>query len=254
MAGSYKGEVNLEREEILRRFEVWLDGVLAAEEAPQGITAELLSSLATETGVSANGRCDLYSIWAAITALTQEIKLQGRSFKQLSETLAPLADLAPQLPEMQREAQERARREMLDVLLDLRDRLGRGLDAARVSQAKMRESLESGWAVRLLARHKAVRQALEAVSALKEGHTLSLDRLDEVLAQFDVRKIVCQGEPFNPGSMHAVDVEETEQAAEGTVVEEYRAGYEWRGEVYRPAQVKVARKPPTTSAGDHKNE
>ena len=246
--------MNLEREEILRRFEVWLDGVLAAEEAPQGITAELLSSLATETGVSANGRCDLYSIWAAITALTQEIKLQGRSFKQLSETLAPLADLAPQLPEMQREAQERARREMLDVLLELRDRLGRGLEAARVSQAKMRESLESGWAARLLARHKALRQAFEAVAALREGYTLSLDRLDEVLAQFDVREIVCQGEPFHPGSMHAVDVEETEQAAEGTVVEVYRAGYEWKGEVYRPAQVKVARKPPTASAGDHKDE
>ena len=78
-----------------------------------------------------------------------------------------------------------------------------------------------------------------------------MDRLDEVLAQFDVRKIVCQGEPFDPGSMHAVDVEETEQAAEGTVVEVYRAGYEWKGEVYRPAQVKVARKPPPTSAGDH---
>jgi molecular chaperone GrpE len=254
MAGSYEGEVNLEREEILRRFEVWLDGVLAAEEAPQGITAELLSSLATETGVSANGRCDLYSIWAAITALTQEIKLQGRSFKQLSETLAPLADLAPQLPEMQREAQERARREMLDVLLDLRDRLGRGLEAARVSQAKMRESLESGWAARLLARHKALRQAFEAVAALQEGCALSLDGLNEALAQFDVREIVCQGEPFDPGSMHAVDVEETEQAAEGTVVEVYRAGYEWRGEVYRPAQVKVARKPTTASAGDHKNE
>jgi molecular chaperone GrpE len=254
VAGSYKGEVNLERQEILRRFEVWLDGVLAAEEVPQGITAELLSSLATETGVSANGRCDLYSIWAAITALTQEIKLQGRSFKQLSETLAPLADLAPQLPQMHREAQERARREMLDVLLDLRDRLGRGLEAARVSQAKMRESLESGWTARLLARHQALRQASEAVNALEEGCALSLDRLDEVLAQFDVRKIVCQGEPFDPGSMHAVDVEETEQAAEGTVVEVYRAGYEWKGKVYRPAQVKVARKPPTTSAGDHKDE
>ena len=246
--------MNLEREEILRRFEVWLDGVLAAEEAPQGITAELLSSLATETEVSTNDRCDLYSIWAAVTALTQEIKLQGRSFKQLSETLAPLADLAPQLPEMHREAQERARREMLDVLLDLRDRLGRGLEAARVSQAKMRESLESGWVARLLARHKALRQAFEAVAALREGCALSLDRLDEVLAQFDVREIVCQGEPFHPGSMHAVDVEETEQAAEGTVVEVYRAGYEWKGEVYRPAQVKVARKPPTTSAGDHKDE
>ena len=233
----------LTREEILRRFEVWLDGVLAAEEPPQGITAELLSCLATETGIATNGRCDLYSIWAAVTALTQEIKLQGRSFKQVSETLAPLADLAPQLPQMHREAQERARREMLEVLLDLRDRLGRGLQAARVSQAKMRESLGSGWAVRLLARHKALRQAFEAVAALQEGYALSLDRLNEVLAQFEVREIVCQGAPFDPSSMHAVDVDETEQAAEGTVVEVYKAGYEWKGQVYRPAQVKVARKP-----------
>jgi molecular chaperone GrpE len=227
----------------LRRFEVWLDGVLAAEEAPQGITAELLFCLAGETGVSVSGRCDLYSVWAAITALTQEIKLQGRSFKQLSETLAPVADLAPQLPEMQREAQERARREMLDVLLELRDRLGRGLEAARVSQAKMGESLASGWAARLLARYKAFRHAMETVRALEEGYTLSLERLDEVLAQFDVREIVCQGEPFDPSSMHAVDVVESEQAAEGTVIEVYRAGYEWQGQAYRPAQVKVARKP-----------
>jgi molecular chaperone GrpE len=231
------------REEILRRFEVWLDGVLAAEEPPQGITAELLSCLSSETDIATNGRCDLYSIWAAVTALTQEIKLQARSFKQVSETLAPLADLAPQLPQMHREAQERARREMLEVLLDLRDRLGRGLQAARVSQAKMRESLESSWAGRLLARHKALRQAFEAVAALQEGYALSLDRLNEVLAQFEVREIVCQGAPFDPSSMHAVDVDETEQAAEGTVVEVYKAGYEWKGKVYRPAQVKVARKP-----------
>jgi molecular chaperone GrpE len=244
----------LTREEILRRFEAWLDGVLAAEEPPQGITAELLSSLATETGISTDGRCDLYSLWAAVTALTQEIRLQGRSFKQLNEALAPLADLAPQLPAMQREAQERARREMLDVLLDLRDRLGRGLEAARVSQAKMRESLESGWSARVLARHKALRQAFEAVAALQQGCALSLDRLNEVLAQFDVREIVCQGQPFDPNSMHAVDVVETERAAEGTVVEVYRAGYEWKGEVYRPAQVKVARRPATAFAGDHKDE
>jgi molecular chaperone GrpE len=118
----------------------------------------------------------------------------------------------------------------------------------------MRESLESGWVARLLARHKALRQAFEAVAALQEGCALSLYRLDEVLAQFDVREIVCQGEPFDPSLMHAVDVEQTEQAAEGTVVEVYRAGYEWKGKVYRPALVKVARKATATSAGDHKDE
>jgi molecular chaperone GrpE len=43
--------------------------------------------------------------------------------------------------------------------------------------------------------------------------------------------------------MTAVDIEETGSVPEGTVVEVYRNGYEWNGEVYRTAQVKVARNP-----------
>jgi molecular chaperone GrpE len=243
----------VDRQEILRRFEAWLDSVLAVEEPPRGIAAELLSALTVEAAPGADGQCDLYSMWEAVTALTQEVKLQGRTFKQLSETLAPVADLAPRLPEAQREAQEQARREMLDVLLDLRDRLARGLDAARASQAKMQESLSTRTG-RWLARHASLRYASEALAALEEGYRISLDRLDDVLAQFEVREITCRGQPFDPRSMHVVDVEETSEAVEGTVVEVYRAGYEWQGAVHRPAQVKVARSPAKTSAGDDKDE
>jgi hypothetical protein len=39
------------------------------------------------------------------------------------------------------------------------------------------------------------------------------------------------------------DIEETSSVPEETVVEVYRNGYEWNGEVYRTAQVKVARNP-----------
>jgi molecular chaperone GrpE len=246
--------VNVDREEILRRFEALLDRVLAAEESPQGGTAELLASLSAETAANTEGQCDLYSMWAAVTSLTQEVKLQGRSFKQLSETLTPLADMAPQLAEMQREARERSRREMLDVLLDLRDRLGRGLDAARASQAKMDDAQRSNWQARLLARHSLLRQASEGLTALVEGYRMSLEHLDEVLAQSDVREIDCQGQPFDPGTMYAVDVEETDQATEGTVVEVYRAGYEWKGDLHRAAQVKVARKPTPKPPEDDDNE
>jgi molecular chaperone GrpE len=244
----------VDREEILRRFAAWLDSVLAPEEPPQGIADELLSALTGEARASTDDQCDLYSMWAAVTALTQEVKLQGRTFKQLSETLAPVADLAPQLPDVQRKAQEQARREILDVLLDLRDRLTRGLDAARASQAKMRESLRFGWTARWLARHASFRYASEALAAVEEGYRISLDRLDDVLAQFDVQEITCHGQPFDPRSMYVVEVEETTEAVEGTVVEVYRAGYEWQGAVHRPAQVKVARSPAKTSAGDDKDE
>jgi molecular chaperone GrpE len=254
VVGSFEGEVSLEREEILRRFEAWLDGVLSAEEPPQGIPADFLSSVTSEVKANANGRCDQYSLWSAVTALTQEVRLQGRSFKQLGETLAPVAELAPQLPEMQREAQESARREMLDVLLELRDRLSRGLDAARESSARMRKSGQPGWMARRLLRPEALREAAESVAALEKGYQMTLDRLNDVLAEYDVREIACKGQPFDPTSMHAVDVQESGDLEDGTVLEVYRAGYEWNGEVYRAAQVKVARRPATALSGEDENE
>jgi molecular chaperone GrpE len=252
----------MDREQILSRFTAWLDSVLAEEEAPQGIAPEILAALdagpqdgspgppstAAPPG-KIDGQWDLYSMWSAMTALTQEVKLQGRSFRQLSETVAPVADLAPLLPEMQRHADERARGEVLDVLLDLRDRLHRGLDSARAGQRKIRESFKLGWRIRFFGLDKPLEAAVEAVAALEKGYSLSLERLNEVLDQSDVREIECQGQPFDPTSMQAVDLEETSGTPEGTVLEVYRAGYQRKGEVHRPAQVKVARRPSATVVG-----
>jgi len=249
----------MDREQILSRFTAWLDTVLAEELPPPGIAAEILAALdaappqslepAVRSGSGGtDGQWDLYSMWSAMTALTQEVKLQGRSFKQLSETVAPVAELAPLLPQMQRETEERARAEVLDVLLDLRDRLRRGLDSARAGELALRKSFDLGWRSRLFHLDKPLQAALDAVAALAKGYSLSLDRLNEVLGQSDVREIECEGQPFDPASMHAVDLEETTGAPEGTVLEVYRPGYEWKGEVYRPAQVKVARRPSAVAA------
>ena len=217
------------RERLLLRFEAWLDSVLADEEPPQGIAAEILSELESEAG---GGRpSDLYSMCAAVTALTQEVKLQGRSFKELHDTLA-------------REAERKVRKEIIEALLDLRDRLGRGLESVRAGEQEKREAFRLAWWDRLFSsRKKQIRQAIEAVAALEKGYALSLDRLDEILESYNVREIPCEGQTFDARLMSAVDVEETTAVAAGTVLEVYRAGYEWNGELYRPAQVKVASAP-----------
>ncbi len=87
---------------ILQRFTEWLDDVLAEEKPLEGVAAELLAELydgkepdATDPGAGAN---DLHSTWSAMTALTQEIKLQGRAFKQLSEKMAPFDGLDAAFP------------------------------------------------------------------------------------------------------------------------------------------------------------
>ncbi len=238
------------KERLLRQFEAWLDRILASEEPPDGIDAELLSALETGQEPTDSREYDLYSLWSAMTALAQEVKLQGRTFKQLNDTLAPLAEMPMMLAkeennvslERQREAESRARKQMLDLLLDLRDRLGRGHDSVKEAEAFMASARPSGWIDRLLRRDgERAEQTRETVAALQKGYELSVDRLDGALRDFNVRPIACLGQIFDPRRMNAVETEETDTAPDGTVVAVYRNGYEWNGELYRPAQVRVAR-------------
>jgi molecular chaperone GrpE len=241
----------VDREAIVRRFEVWLDEVLRSEEPPEGVAAELLAALDSDEARVPESGSDLYSMQAAITALTQEVKLQSRSYKQLNDTLAPVVDLGPKVDaaiggytevvaELRREAVSGARAEILDALLDMRDRLVRGLDTFRTATEKERS--RRGWLSKLFSRRN---NGDDAAAALEKGYTLTLDRLDGILETFHVSEIECAGLVFDPSFMSAVDTETTGRVPEGTVLEVYRAGYECNGEVYRVAQVKVARAPKT---------
>ncbi len=212
----------MDRSEILQRFEQWLDSAMAEEEPPSGIPAEILAG---DTAPE-NSPTDWYTMWSAMTALTQEVKLQGRAFKQLSENLGT-------------DAERRGRKESLGALLEIRERLSRGLDGV-----SGREPLRPGFWDRLFpARWRQVEHALGVARAMEDGYRLSLSYLDDVLFQLQVQPIECEGRPFDPRRMNAVDVEETAGAAEGTVLFVYRAGYELNGELYRLAQVRVAKRP-----------
>ena len=240
------------KERLLRQFEAWLDRVLTDEGPPQGITAELLSALETgETPELTDDPVDLYSLWAAMTALTQEVKLQGRAFRQLSETLAPVADLPATLPALLGNAAngrsgegERTLQKVLDLLLDLRDRLERGTKSVQEAEAEIAGARQSSWRTRLFGPgSEQLRHARETLAALEKGYSLGLDRLDQALSDFEVRLIPVMSLGFDPRLMNAVETEETSAAPDGTVLEVYRNGYEWNGKVYRPAQVKVAKAP-----------
>ena len=90
--------------------------------------------------------CDSYALWSAMTALTQEIKLQGRAFQELNQSLSAqtekiAAELRAVYAErertMQRETERRCRREVLSALIDLRDRLGRGRESVRPAKKEI---------------------------------------------------------------------------------------------------------------------
>jgi hypothetical protein len=267
--GSSKGLSPEVRERIMRSFEAWLDRSITDEQPPQGLTAGLLAALEQgdafpplESGQPGSSGCDLYSLWAAMTALTQEVRLQGRTFKQLNETLSQSArgletsaaevngggaDATAEQARIQqaeaRQAREQVIRLPLDVLLDLRDRVERGGDTARNAAEELEPKRMPRLARWLGVGARYTGHTQEILAALSHGHSLTLDTLDEALVNSGVSRIACRGQIFDPKCMTAVDIEETSSVSDGTVVEIYRNGYEWNGEIYRTAQVKVARNP-----------
>ncbi len=242
----------IDRSEILRRFEALLDSALASEAPPVGIDAEILASvMASGEGEPEDRSCDSYALWSAMTALTQEIKLQGRAFQELSRAVSDQAEkIAAELRAvyaerertLQREIERRCRREILSALIDLRDRLARGLESVATRQKEVAARPPLGWWERTFGnRHRDTTD--ETTGALIRGYELGVERLDQTLEEFNAREIRCQGEVFDPRRMNAIESEESAAVPPGTVLEVYRSGYEWNGEVFRTAQVKVVRAP-----------
>jgi molecular chaperone GrpE len=248
-----------DREELVRRFEALLDTALASEPPPAGIDAVILESVlgASPDGAVKGGEklpeCDSYALWSAMTALTQEIKLQGRAFEELNRTLtAQAGTIAEELRGvyaerergLRREIERRCRKEIVGSLVDLRDRLARGRESVRRGEEEIGAANRTGWLAGILSRTSSRQSApAAALAALIRGYELSIERLDQTLDEFNAREIRCQGEVFDPRRMNAIDSEESATIAPDTVIEVYRSGYEWEGEVFRPAQVKVARAP-----------
>jgi len=89
-------------------------------------------------------------------------------------------------------------------------------------------------------------RALETETADKtyvQGMELIRQRLFEALKKLGLEPIVAQGEPFDPHVHHAVEMVETEDAPDHTVLAEFQRGYNFKGRLLRPAMVKVAVEP-----------
>lgn len=242
-----------QREAVKARFSEWLDEAWVDDEPPPGLPAELVDPRG-ERGGAASGQaareCDLLSLWSAMTALGQEVKLQGRTFHALERAIAPLPAAVEGLRESthrlaapgRRELEERAFSGVLELLLDLRERLRHGLDAARAHVRTLEERTPRPIASRLAALvGVSTPSSAAAEAAFARGYELTLERLDEALAERGVTPIECLGHPFDPRRMRAVEVVEGQGRAEGSVVGVQRGGFERGGEVLRFAEVTVVR-------------
>ena len=145
---------------------------------------------------------------------------------------------------LKHEAHDRVRRELIGLIIDIRDKLIIGLRSTSEGRRKLDEYQNSSRLCKIFINKIAgINHTLEVVHALQKGYRLGLDRLDETLQQLEVHEIASAGQPFDPQVMNAVDLAETVDATDGMVLEVYRTGYMIDSEVLRPAQVKVARTP-----------
>jgi len=86
-------------------------------------------------------------------------------------------------------------------------------------------------------------RALRIQGADKEyvaGVELIYTRFAETLKKLGLEPMDSKGLPFDPQIHHAVDMVETRESPDHTVLEEYERGYNFKGRLLRPAKVKVA--------------
>ena len=224
------------------RFEVWLDDVLADEPAPNGIDADILDALqqdeaAPESTGTVNRDSDRATVVAAVTTLTQEVKLQGRTFKQLLDAMEPLIQ--------DHQARHGATEDnpLLDVLLDMHAGLGRGLESCQQAGPPLEHVAQVAcggfWAALFGRRKRSDNKAQRIVAGLQEGYALTRQRATDALQEHGITPIECLGRPFDPHTMVAANVVQDNDHPVGTVLEVYQAGFLRNGQVLRAAKVKV---------------
>src|ERR1700680_3236085 len=86
-------------------------------------------------------------------------------------------------------------------------------------------------------------RALKTETADKEyarGMELIYHRLFDALKKLGLEPISAKGQKFDPHFHHAVDMLETGEVEDNTILDEYQQGFNFRGRLLRPAMVKVA--------------
>jgi len=72
------------------------------------------------------------------------------------------------------------------------------------------------------------------------GMELIYQRLSDALKKLGLEPIEAAGKKFDPHIHHAVEMVETEEQEDHSILDEYQRGYNFRGRLLRPAMVKVA--------------
>lgn len=212
---------NEQKETLIEEFSAFLDSA--------GSIADLGRDKADEM--------DLSTLLRELVALKNEVKIEARQFKSALQDFNAVLDSVnnekthlTELLDNSREQIETTKLDTLKVLitqlLDVRDRIEAGLRTANSYQPRWYQLFGRK-------REKAV------IRGLREGQLLTLKRLDQLLASYQVTSITVEQQTLDPSCMNAVDIDRIPDLENGIVTAEIRKGFHMRDEVLRYAEVRV---------------
>jgi len=86
-------------------------------------------------------------------------------------------------------------------------------------------------------------QLSEEMRNWTQGFQMILGQFKDVLSNHGVTSFHSEGMQFDPHLHYAIEIEETEEKPEGTIIQEFVKGYKSGDRTVRPARVKVAKTP-----------
>ena len=217
----------MNHDELLQEFRLFLEG-----------TPETDSPAATPP-------VDLFSLFSELTALKNEVRIESRQLKNaLDEFRAGFTALdsanqrlAAQLQEAQAQQERLAALTLKPIilgLLDLHDRLAAGVQAL-ASRPPAPPSLLAS----LFGRQPPAALLDTTLEAVREGQTMTLRKLEDLLLACGVRPFSALGMVFDPQTMRAVSTGWQPELDAGVVSEVIRTGFRLADTVLRLADVKV---------------
>jgi molecular chaperone GrpE len=180
---------------------------------------------------------DLFSLFTELAALRVEVKLESRQVKSALDLFKTTFDtLQSSSEQLSRELEhchsDQARqirentRTLLLAFLDIYDRLEAGL-------ATLKSYSPSFFGIYFSKRE------IRLIRGLQDGQAMTLRRLDQLLARYQVRPLEALNKALDPHCMQAVEVDSQPGIENGIVTGELRKGFMWENEILRLAEVKV---------------
>jgi len=180
-----------------------------------------------------------------------EVNSDGLTAEATSEHEAPPAPEGPPSPEELADLRKRAaeRDEYLELLKRARADFANYQKRVAEDRKRWGAAAQRDLLARLMGATDHCRLSAEksksddSAESLRDCIGLIWAEIQKFLDASGVKFVATSGEPFDPHRHEAVFMQERTDLPDATIVDEIRPGYEFEGQVIRPAQVVVSKKP-----------